>query len=605
MTVITQKTRRLLGPLVVLLAGAALGLLAWNDDGRTAPTATDVALALQWSEGASQKYDVVLDSSFEMGTHTSSSTPSLRVRVAGVLEIRTLATTPTEALVGMRLSPVDMRVNDTSDAETQRALELPFRVRFTRDGVPTAFEFLPALVTEHRELIENVVRTFQVELQGGESWVAVEPHASGAYEASYKRRAPAQWEKKKLRYIEKSGSEEAPLLASQEVLSIDSRHNWLAAMTVHETVSTKDASGFAIDITNRATLELLPDSDVTPPDFWSFVAGEAREAPVDTKQRQIPTNRSRKRAAADLQTCVAGLDAATQNRSQWIHRLRDLLQMDAELPFVLLEALKTLELSNRTHADLYLALELAGTTEAQAALASVIEDPNSMPLDNLQAIVALGAVAHPNAASLESLWQAARTAEMEGDAQVASTATLALGTVGSTLLGTDEDSYASLQASLVSGASDATGPERRTTFVLALGNTGDATLSPEIVSYLDDDDPRVRRAAARATEQVGASDVAEELMLHLEQEPNSIVRAAVASALVSWEEPPSTAMESIRMLIGDERDETVRLQMARVLGKNLSSFPDNRPVLAGMLRTEQSNPIRRQIAESLAEAKTR
>ena len=598
----TRKTWRLLGAFVVLLVGAALGLLAWNDDGRIAPTAMDAPLALQWREGASQKYDVVLDSSFEMGTHSSSSTPSLRVRVAGVLEIRTLATTPTEALVGMRLSPVEMRVNDTSDAETHRALKLPFRVRFTRNGVPTAFEFPPALVAKHRELIENLVRTFQVELQGGKSWVAVEPHASGAYEAAYKRRAPAQWEKKKLRYVEKSGSEEAPLLASQEVLSIDPRRDWLAAMTVHETVSTKDASGFSIDITNRATLELLPHSDVTPPEFWRFVTGEA---PGDAKQRQIPTNRPREQAAADLQTCVARLDAATENRSQWIHHLRDLLQMDGELPFVLLEALKTQELSDRTRADLYLALELAGTTEAQAALSSVIENPDSMPLDSLRAIVALGAVARPNAASLESLWQAALTAEREGDAQVASTATLALGTAGSTLRGTDEDSYASLRASLVSGASDAADPERRTTFVLALGNTGDATLSPEIVSYLDDDDPRVRRAAARATEQVGAGDVAEELMLHLEQEPNSIVRAAVASALVSWEEPPSTAMESIRTLIGGERDETVRLQMARVLGKNLSSFPENRPVLAGMLRTEQSKQMRREIAESLFEAKNR
>jgi ribosomal protein S17E len=43
--------------------------------------------------------------------------------------------------------------------------------------------------------------------------------------------------------------------------------------------------------------------------------------------------------------------------------------------------------------------------------------------------------------------------------------------------------------------------------------------------------------------------------------------------------------------------------MARLLGKNLATFPENRAVLQDLLRTEQSKRIRQQVAEALAAGK--
>ncbi|MFT5219942.1 MAG: hypothetical protein ACI87H_002082, partial [Gammaproteobacteria bacterium] len=52
-----------------------------------------------------------------------------------------------------------------------------------------------------------------------------------------------------------------------------------------------------------------------------------------------------------------------------------------------------------------------------------------------------------------------------------------------------------------------------------------------------------------------------------------------------------------RSMILIERDEDARLNMARVLGENLSAFPDNKKPLQELLNTDKSKRIRQYIAE--------
>jgi hypothetical protein len=102
---------------------------------------------------------------------------------------------------------------------------------------------------------------------------------------------------------------------------------------------------------------------------------------------------------------------------------------------------------------------------------------------------------------------------------------------------------------------------------------------------------------------LGTNQVADELMQRLNQERSSVVRGAIAESLVSWTSPSAPAVASIRTAVRAEPDENTRFNMARLLGKNLATFPENRAVLQDLLRTEQSKRIRQQVAEALAAGK--
>lgn len=601
-------TRRLLlGSAALLLAAlGAFGFLWRSSIETTAPSASELPLDLQWRVGSSQQYTVAVDSSVRMNSAGSDATQSMRVQLQGVLDMHTLEAGPPQALVGMRLSAVELQIAGKSDPGTHRALASPFRVRFASGGLPTAFEFPAGMTAQHREMLENLVRMFQVSMHKGPTWVAQESNASGAYEAAYVRTTPSRVEKTKRRIVGPAPATVVAVadIASKESIRIDAKRDWVAAMTVDETLKTTGQFGPAIDATSHATLELRPESSAraaVDPDIWRFAAAAA---PQRTHAATAPiASPATEDAQGQLLAELPALDATREGRSVRIHRLRDLLRVDGKLPFVLLDAMRTQELNDRTRADLYLALELAGSTAAQAALVSVVSDTTWSTRDAMRAIVALGGVKRPDADTLAALWNTVHNGPASGDrGPLADTATFALGSLGSALNAVNDPNYGSLRSGLLNGALSGNDPKQRANFVHAIGNTRDASLARQVVALLDDSSPSVRSAAAQSLGMLGTNQVGDDLMRRLGQEPNSVVRGAIAESLVSWSAPPAPAVASIRTAIGTEPDENTRYNMARLLGKSLASFPENRAVLQDLLRVEQSKRIRQQVAQALVAA---
>lgn len=585
---------------LLLASLGVLWLLGRSSDESAALAPNAPPVDLRWRVGSSQQYEVRTDSSMQINTAGASAAQSMRVRMHCVLDLLTLEAGPEAALVGMRLSSVELQIAGNSDADTNRALAVPFRVRYVSGGLPETFEFPAGVTAQHRSMLENLVRMFQVTMHKGKAWVAHESNASGAYEAAYLRTAPSRVEKTKRRFV---ASPSSPTFAgadinSKEAIRIDAGRDWIAAMTVDETLRTQGR--LAMEITNHATLELRPSAHAAgSSETWGFVAA-ARPSAAEPATPPLP-KLSREEASRRLLAEVSALDAAREGRSASIHRLRDLLRADAALPAALLEEMKTLEVTDRTRADLYLAFELAGTAPAQAALASVVADTTWSTRDALRAIVALGGVARPIPETLRALWTAVQSSPSSGDrSQLASTATFALGSLGNAMIVAKDPDYASLRARLLGGALSGANTEQRADFVHALGNTRDASLARDIVPLLDDAAPAVRRAAAQSLGMLGTNQVADELMSRFNQERSGAVRGAIAESLVSWTAPPAPAVASIRAAIRTEVDENTRYYMARLLGKNLASFPENRSVLQDLLRVEQSKRIRQQVAEALA-----
>jgi hypothetical protein len=582
-----------------MLLFATLGVLWWseqpNDESAAAPSSSPARL--QWRVGSSQQYDVRVDSSMQMIAAAAGVTQDIRVRMNAVLDLLTLEVNPGATWVGLRLSAATLQVAGDSDPETNRALGVPFRVRFASGGMPDAFEFPAGVTAQHRIILENLIRTFQVTMQAGDNWVAQESNASGSYEAVYQRTATSLVEKTKRSFV---GHPSAPAYVGAEIASTETfravaQRDWLAEMTVDETVRTEVQGGPALAITNHATLRLRPDARAAAdPETFAFVAAAA-----EPTEPAVPSL-SREEAYRQIRSNVATLDVAVEGRTVQIHRLRDLLRVDETLPTALLELMQTDQLTDRTRADLYLAFELAGTEAAQSALTSVIGDPAWSMRDSMRAIVALGGVARPSPDTQAALWVTAQSAPSTDDGRLlASTATFALGSLGQTMNVAGDPDYSLLSARLLNGAVGGADTEQRTNFVHALGNTRDASLARDVVALLDDPAPEVRRAAALSLGMLDPNQAAEELMSHFDQERNSEVRGAIAESLVNWTEPTAPAVAAIRAGIRAEYDENTRYNMARFLGANLAKFPESRPVLQDLLRTEKSRRIRRSVAEAL------
>jgi hypothetical protein len=541
-----------------------------------------------------------------MQMNSNGSTQSLPVCMSCVLELQTLEASSKAASVGMQLSSVDLRVAGQTDPGTNQALTVPFRVRFSSGGYPEVFEFPAGVTVQNRGILENLVRMFQVTMDKGEAWTAQESNGTGAYEAVYRRTGPTQVEKTKQHFEALASSppmHEGADIMSTEAFRLDPRHDWIAALTVDEKLHSKGQDGPAMTITNHATLDLHPSSQSTAnTDKWRFAAAAA---PPDTRSMQPPTpNISKEEARVRILDAVSQLDAAKQGRMTWVHELRDLLRVDAAMPAVLLDAVRTQQPGDRTRADLYLAFELAGTAPAQTALSSVITDTSWSMQDALRAVVALGGVDHPSSDTLTTLWSTAQnTASGDGRQQrLVSTATFALGSLGGAMNKAKDPNYASLRASLLDNALSGVDTESRANFVFALGNTHDATLINDVAPLLDDPAPAVRRAAALSLGVLGTDQADGDLMAHFNQKSNSEVRGAIAESLVSWTAPTASAMATIRGAVRTEPDENTRYNMARYLDTNLDKFPENKQVLEQLLRTEQSKRIRQNVANALAES---
>jgi hypothetical protein len=602
-----MSARSILTSALVLFAGLLAFVLLFVGSNEVPSPAPEAHVSgLRWQAGCAQQYGFLIDSSVVMGTHGAEHPDAFVQTVQGVLEMRTLEVDPEGATVGVRLSPVEFRVAGAADPATDRALSAPFRVRFTRAGQPVSFEFSEPLDATLRGLIEEVVRTFQVELRDERTWFAEERNGSGTYAARYVRGAGSRIEKEKTRYLPASTagqpSPQMDVLVSTATFEIVAHHDWLARMTVDETLRMQERSGLSARVTTHASLELLPSgapASLTGPGAWDFPARQPLLDSEATPRTRVASGRTPEQLAEALGDGLLALDAATDGRGVLIQRLVDLLLEDPELAFRLLDLLDAQEWQDRTRASVFHVFERAGTAQAQQALCQGFAAGGWSQMDGNRALIALGGVANPTPEAIASLWSTARLRFSPETSDHASTAALALGSLGSRLYGEASDRYRELRDGLVGAAFGARDARERAVLLMALGNTGDPSLGREVVPYLEDEDPRVRQAVAKALGRLGTDSVAEELLQRFRREESSHVRATIASSLSAWEAPSDAAMSTMRESILSEKDEAARLQMAKFLGRNLDGFPENRSTLQAMLGSETSKSIRIYLGETL------
>jgi HEAT repeat protein len=204
----------------------------------------------------------------------------------------------------------------------------------------------------------------------------------------------------------------------------------------------------------------------------------------------------------------------------------------------------------------------AGTPTALAALAKVAEARAREPHAGESLAISLGFVQNPT----PSIDQTLRFIVNNGDADAASAAELALGSVAGAIASTDGNRALGIVEEIEGRLAGAQNDDAKQTELLALGN-------------------------ARAAASIGA-------ILALRTDPSGDVRAAVATALRGIETP--AADDALRELLEDP-DPQVRLASATAFEKrSLSSLSYD--ALASALRRDSNADVRARAVEALWDA---
>jgi hypothetical protein len=565
------------------------------------PTPTAAAPLLTWRAGSAQRYELAVLANVRFGGGATEHAEPVVQDLRGELSFRTLAVGPDAISVGLQLDAITLRVGGVGDPDVARALATPFRVSFARDGRVLGCEFPAGVDAGHAAMLEEVVRTFQVSVQAADAWTSDEGHATGRYLARYVRDDDGSLRRTKQQYVS-ADTDSRPVVAvdaSAATVRLDAGVDWLAGMEVEERLTARDPSGMTFAVHTRASLRLVPAAvaeaaaaDAVAWRFASVVPGAAATG--------RPTSRgdmSAEERAAQLRAMLAELDRVQDGRVVWIHRLRDLLRGDDRVAALLLTELQQGEWSDRTRADVFLALELGGTPGSQAELVRVGGDGTWPHQDRLRALIALGGVQQIDEPVRSALWALARERSSAASGDVANTALLALGAGAASIAVTDPTAAAALREGLLAEAWGASEAGHRATALLALANAGDPASAPGLMPFLDDAAPAVRRAAVKAVVRTGGCDP-DDLAARLPGEANSAVRAAIAAGLTASATTSPAALAIARDAVEGEVDERTRLELVRFLGRDVAESATV-VTLRRVLASERSDRVRRQIAEIL------
>lgn len=586
----------------VALLAAALLLLPL---GSVAPADDAGGGVLRWRQGHVQRHRLAIDCTVQFGGDAASHGPPVQQVVRGELSVQTLAVAADGVVLGLWLDPLEVRTNDQRSPDDERRLGTPFRLRLRPDGAMLGAEFPAGMPAEHAALLEELVRTFQVTVQSGAQWTSRETHATGRYRADYRRDGGERVRRTKVAY--EAGPADEPtrgidVLGSTAEITFADDADWLASLRLDETLATRDASGLAFRSHTRAELVLLPPAPATTQRSARFEFVASAPLPQGTSEaiaRQADVTQDE--LAAAIAAILGELDRASEGRTTWVHRLRDLLRADDRTAALLLAALHDGTFAERTRADVFLAFELGGTAVAQQALVQVTTANGWSTTDRLRAVIALGGVERPTAATLDALWQATQRRMDANGQELADTALLALGALGSSL--PRDATYTNLCDSLRALAYGGADVGERSCALAAIANTGDATLAPDVQPLLDASEPAVRRAAAKAYGALVPTAAATEFGPRLGSERASTVRAAMAASLRRTPSLEPAVLTAIRTQVVQEVDASARLDLARCLGRHLDD-PGNEAALRDVFARETLPQLRREIGELLARLDT-
>ena len=427
--------------LYILAPAALLGtafLIHVASTGGRGPRAGDGSPRLHWTRGDVQAYDVAIESTAQISLGGRNLPEPVRQKLAGTLHLRVLAVDDGEARVGFQLAPLRLVLSGSAEGAANRTGDgPPFLATFDRSGRAGDFIFPKTTPPQLREMLVEMVRTFQCVIPRGstDEWTTHETHSTGDYAAEYVVRGSGTIKKRKTAY---RGSGREIVIERSRALFRLSSTSWLERATLEERIRVDGAEHVRVENRTEAHLTRTAVAARGRPAILRLDGGydAIREG---VRRHDFPSARAAQRPPAQKPTreqvrgTVKGLNASDGNDATFIVELRRQIVADPGHTEVVVDAIEAEGTTDGTDAALINVLGLAGTTEAQEALVGILGSSERRHQNRLRTSVALSLVVDPNESTFTGLWQAADNRDGKKARDLSNTALLSLGTATGTL----------------------------------------------------------------------------------------------------------------------------------------------------------------------------
>jgi HEAT repeat protein len=506
-----------------------------------------------------------------------------------------------------------------SDLARPFAFEMDGRCRFGQFG------FASDEGRESRELKKNLLLIMETTAQPqGKAeapiWLATQVDAVGEYEVRFSR-DPQSGVIARTRLSYTRTQPFSPTVALEAKISksdgrfLPSAAFWLAEASTKEGLKILSTNGEPFV---ESTADVSWEATGQGPDAAAAVADLSWEdAHVEETHKLVSSNYDRAGDApleASTGTLVDAMSAFADGDfshgkidHQAVGNMVHYLRANPAAIGQLLDRIKAGDVDKSLVPFLFFTLTKVGTPEAQRALVDAIHDPEHTEDNRMQAMHALADVDKPLPESVDALIGMAKTFSLEANDEnnLESTALLALGVVDRHQVGPDataKELGKRATETLLDKLKGDLGTQERAVLIEALGNTGNPDVTPVIIDHFNDDSRMVRVSAARALSRMDApaDQAILDAVLH---ESVADTRDEIARAWAQKGGPAgSFDYDQAVGMLAREPQETIRLSLVAVLGRQAATLPAVKAALAKQFAQETSAKVKYEIGKYLSAA---
>lgn len=516
-------------------------------------------------------------------------------------------------LVAVLLGGVELDSASAQDAAYRAALQEPFLFRMGSDCHFRGLAFRPTTLPQAKVRLQALLQSLEIHLPATPMpafWVAFQQDGLGRYTALY-RHAGATLEGDAILSKERSqylglpgqGAVQARVLESQAELVLARDGRWLKTLQDRERITLSAGGALVADSRQQVQLERVavrgPFPVGTDIDPDAFVFGDpiaevrAEPPPPDPRLRGLPLSG----VLDELATLLQKGDRSAHDIAEVLGQY---LRLHPEKAIQLLAELRSGKYDDNVHAAAFLALEIAGTREAQAALLQAVREREMGMRDRMRAAVALPDVPSPSRDSVQGLIDLARHPRSTGDSDesiVSATALRALGALSRNVEGTQPELGQLARAAIRAELAGAKEADDITAALDAIGNSGDESLEGDIARFQQDDSSPVRSRAALAYRRMDPAVALPALSDWLAREKDGTVRQSIVDAILQvsqaagWAPPPDSTVATAAAQLAQETDPQMRALLIQLLGTAVPRSPLARASLIAHYHRESSPPL--------------
>lgn len=489
------------------------------------------------------------------------------------------------------------------EERVEGSLTDPFFVDVDASCRFVGFGFARDWDARRRQFVQSMMRTHEFVLPATgdtQRWSASQTDGMGSFEARYAITAGAddallRIQRRKAAYSGKASAEVMGLsvvvVGSEATATFDpDQPQWLTASSGSERVQ--------IRVQGKVQADLLQQFRLVRDDtrFMAVRAMAASDADFrDAFALDVERGRDAASPAASMTyeealRAFLGHFRGTGDASYSAAReLAAWLKAHPEAAVRLVAALKAGRIDEKARPALFLALELAGTKPARAALSSVLSDTKFRTVDRARAASALSDIGEPSQDTAELLLAHAQN---DRDDMVANVSLLGLGSMARRS-GQDDEIKAFVQTSLDRELASADNDNKTHAVLDAMGNTGDVAFADELESQLGAENVSTRVHAADALGRLDPVEAESRLLAQLREETNPDVNIAIVRALHGTPTSEAIALMAEKLTASTSIPE--RAAIIAWLGAASRTQPTARSLLVEQFHRETSARLLQQI----------